>query len=363
MTAKRPRIRRLLAAALLVVPIGVSLSPAYGAPTEEEVEQAEARLEVLEHDLEVAIEAYNEAQYQLSLTQERLAEAKARKEAAEAEAEEARRLLSERAVLAYTGLGSQLDVLLGAQSITEFSDRLEFIGAVAQSDAELAARADAAAQRAQWAAQDFANAVAEAKALVAEMASKREEIEAMTEEQAELYQTLDRRFDAYQRRQAAAAAAAAAAEAAAAAAAEEGETPPPQSGGGDGGTDYVPPPNASAAEKAVAAAYSVLGTPYVWASANPAVGFDCSGLTMWAWAQAGVSIPHSSQAQYAVLPHVPLSAVQPGDLIFYYSPTSHVAIYVGGGTIIHARHPGPGGEVQTSSMYGYDTPYGAARPG
>jgi cell wall-associated NlpC family hydrolase len=125
----------------------------------------------------------------------------------------------------------------------------------------------------------------------------------------------------------------------------------------------VPPPNGSAAQIAVSAAQSVVGTQYVWGSADPNVGFDCSGLTSWAWAQAGVYVPHSSQGQYDVLPSVPLSAVQPGDLIFYFSPISHVAIYVGGGQIVHARHPGPGGEVQYSSMYGYSSPVAAARPG
>ena len=107
-----------------------------------------------------------------------------------------------------------------------------------------------------------------------------------------------------------------------------------------------------------------MGAPYVFGSADPNVGFDCSGLTMWAWSQAGVSIPHSSAEQFAVLPHfTDQSQLQPGDLVFYYSPISHVALYVGNGQIIHARHPGPDGVVQTSSLTGYGTPVGYARPG
>jgi cell wall-associated NlpC family hydrolase len=135
------------------------------------------------------------------------------------------------------------------------------------------------------------------------------------------------------------------------------DAPPTDFGG------YVPPVNGSAAGIAVDAAMSVLGTQYVFGSADPNVGFDCSGLTSWAWAQAGVYIPHSSAAQYSALPHVPLGSVQPGDLIFYYSPISHVALYVGGGQIVHATHPGADGAVHTDSMYGYDSPVGAARPG
>jgi cell wall-associated NlpC family hydrolase len=113
----------------------------------------------------------------------------------------------------------------------------------------------------------------------------------------------------------------------------------------------------------VGAAKSVIGTQYVFGSADPSVGFDCSGLTSWAWAQAGVYIPHSSASQYSSLPHVPLGSVQPGDLIFYYSPISHVALYIGGGQIVHATHPGADGAVHIDSMYGYDPPVGASRPG
>jgi peptidoglycan DL-endopeptidase CwlO len=98
--------------------------------------------------------------------------------------------------------------------------------------------------------------------------------------------------------------------------------------------------NGSAASTAVAAALSVVGTTYVWGSASPSVGFDCSGLTSWAWAQAGVYLPHQSAQQYASIPHVPSSAAQPGDLIFYYSPISHVGMYVGGGQMVHATSPG-----------------------
>ena len=106
----------------------------------------------------------------------------------------------------------------------------------------------------------------------------------------------------------------------------------------------------------------MLGAPYVFGAAGPS-SFDCSGLTSWAWAQAGVYLPHSASAQYSSLPHVPLDQVQPGDIIYYGNFGPHVALYIGGGSIIHARHPGPGGEVQQDSMYGYDRPWAAMRPG
>jgi cell wall-associated NlpC family hydrolase len=83
---------------------------------------------------------------------------------------------------------------------------------------------------------------------------------------------------------------------------------------------------------------------------------------MWAWSTVGVSIPHSAYSQYSSLPHVDLGSVAAGDIIYYDSSSAHVAIYIGGGQIVHARHPGPGGEVQVSSLYGYDHPVAAMRP-
>jgi len=101
----------------------------------------------------------------------------------------------------------------------------------------------------------------------------------------------------------------------------------------------VPSPS-SRAGIAVEAARSVLGTPYVAFQASPSAGFDCSGLTMWAWAQAGVSLPHYSKAQFESLPHIPFDQAQAGDLIFYYFPISHVGLYIGGGQMIDSPHTG-----------------------
>lgn len=93
------------------------------------------------------------------------------------------------------------------------------------------------------------------------------------------------------------------------------------------------------AAKALAFAKAQLGKPYRYAAAGPSA-YDCSGLTSASWKAAGVSLPRTSQAQFGAGKAVSKSDLQPGDLVFFYSGISHVAIYVGNGTIIHAPHPG-----------------------
>jgi peptidoglycan DL-endopeptidase CwlO len=359
MGGSRARLARLLAAAILILPTAFFASSAVSnaAPSKADVAAAKERLDQLEHQLEAAEEQYNDALVRLQAVQARLADARKMKDGAEAEAAASQRRLSERAVQAYTGMGSQIGSLLDAQNLGDFSDRLSFMGAIAQSDADLASEADATAQRAQWAADQYAKVEAERQANLDELSRQLEQVQNMLSEQKTLYEQTNDDYQSYVRAQELAAQQAAQA----ARDAAQGGTDTTSSNGDVGG--YVPPPNATGAQIAIDAAKSVLGTQYVWGSADPSVGFDCSGLTMWAWAQAGVYLPHSSAAQYAALPHVPLSEIQPGDLLFFYSPISHVALYVGGGMMIHARHPGADGEVQYTALSAYDPAVGAARPG
>jgi cell wall-associated NlpC family hydrolase len=100
--------------------------------------------------------------------------------------------------------------------------------------------------------------------------------------------------------------------------------------------------------------------PYKFAAESPGVAFDCSGLTKYAWAQAGVYLPHQSASQYASTPHVSKDQVQPGDLIFYYSPIGHVGIYIGGGSMIHAPRTG---DVVKVSNVNWGKVVGVSRPG
>jgi cell wall-associated NlpC family hydrolase len=125
-------------------------------------------------------------------------------------------------------------------------------------------------------------------------------------------------------------------------------------------TVAAPPPVSSRAGAAVNAALSQQGVPYRYATSNPGVSFDCSGLTKYAWAQAGVYLPHQSRAQYASIPHVSKGAAQPGDLIFFYSPISHVSVYLGNGQQVHA--PNTGTVVNIASV-NWNKVVGVGRPG
>ena len=135
-------------------------------------------------------------------------------------------------------------------------------------------------------------------------------------------------------------------------------------GGGSGNnivaSIYTGPASGRAGE-AVRYAYAQQGKPYEFGSAGPS-SFDCSGLTMRAWGAAGVGMAHSARRQMAAFPRVSLSALLPGDLVFYGSPPHHVAIYVGNGQVMHA--PQTGQVVQLASVRGAggSSPSGAVRP-
>lgn len=118
-------------------------------------------------------------------------------------------------------------------------------------------------------------------------------------------------------------------------------------------------PASGRAAVAIKYALAQVGDSYVYGAAGPNA-WDCSGLMMVAWGQAGVSLPHSSRAQAGSGARVSKSQLQPGDLVFYYSPISHVGMYIGNGMIVHAANPDAG--VKVSSVD--EMPYaGAVRPG
>ena len=334
--------RFALAALVATVATVGAASLSSAAPSRQEVERAKASLDDLNRELSLLVEEYNQAQLRLEAVQARLIDVKAQADRARATADRAIAHLNASAALAYRSVGSQFAVLFDSTSLADFSARLEFIGSMAQSDSDLAVQAGLARQEARWTADELRATVAEREAVLGDLDARQATIEEKVAQARELYETLDRRYH-----EALAAQGAAAAAAAPQATPSVGAIPPP------------PAPNGNVAS-VLAAAYSVIGTPYQWGGTSPETGFDCSGFTSWAWSYAGVYLPHSSAAQYGALPHVAREDLQPGDLVFFYSPISHVGIYVGGGRMIHSAHTGT--VVSVVSVY-WDSFVGAARPG
>jgi cell wall-associated NlpC family hydrolase len=351
MIGRRRRIVRLSAAAVLVFAAVVSSVPAsVASPSKAQVDAAQAKLAELRLRTDQLVEQFNQAKLALEQTRTRLADLRQTKADADAAATKALADLERRAVSAYTGMGSELDAILGASNFADFTDRIQYMGALAQTDEDLAATADAASEQAQWAAAEVSKTVAEELRQREALQNKIGEIKSAVGEQQALYERLNKDYrDAL--------AAERAAEAAAQAVVDGTGS---GSGGGYNGPP-PPPPNTSAVETAIYYAQSVVGTPYVWGAADPNVGFDCSGLVMWSYAHAGISLPHSSAAQYGATPHVAREDLQRGDLLFFYTPISHVAIYLGGNSMIDASHPGPGGGVAVRPIY-WDNFVAGGRP-
>ncbi|CAN5611912.1 hypothetical protein BH23ACT3_BH23ACT3_16210 [soil metagenome] len=309
-----------------------------------------------------------------------VAEAEERVAAMEAQLAELRDDLSAVAVRQYTGAGTDVlgPLFTDATVYNETLQRDQFsrvalsVGTTTTNDYETllleleGERTELARMRSQveTLAQQLESQLSEAESLRVEYLERRAAAEA--ELGAALAAEEQRRLEEAQRRMQAEASAADTANAAAAATTSNGGGGggPASSvdGGGDGGgggdsaapsptpapaavapaapaAPAVPAPS-SLSQVAINAALSQQGVPYKFATSLPGVSFDCSGLTHYAWGAAGVYLPRNSRAQAAALPRVPPSAAQPGDLLFYYSPISHVGIYLGGGQLVHAPNTG-----------------------
>jgi cell wall-associated NlpC family hydrolase len=311
----------------------------------ETVASVTAELTQLSIENEQLTEQFNAATIDVDARTADAAAAQVAATAAEQTYEDARGRFKSSLVEQYTGSSfSRTAALLNSDSGQEYLDQLETLNLInVKRSAELTelSTAKAAAETATASAQQL---LAEATQLRDSLAEQREELEA---EQA-----------AYRAKLATLTAAEQAAyyNSRATGTAPTGETVAPPAN--DQPVTLSAPAPSSAAAVAVETALAQRGKPYVYASGGPS-SFDCSGLTAYAWAAAGVNLPHNAAAQYGYGTRVSIDALQPGDLVFYYSPIGHVGLYIGDGMIVHA--PTSGDVVRVASVYASGTPIGATR--
>ena len=332
-----PRTARRAALALAGA-IGLALAPApAGAEEPTTAAEAAALVAARGHELEVLTEEFNEAREELA-GQQATAQAAA---AAVTEAKTAVTAAQESVVgvarTAYTGdtMGS-FQALMTSDSADEFVNRVTLLQAVAGHQGELLGAAVAAGEAAAQAQVVADRAAAEAQQQYDAVARQQADLQTQIGE----YQADYARLSAEERR--------AALEAAAAA-----------HGAGENGrasrTDREAPAAASAPvavsggslQAVVDRALAQRGRPYVWAASGPG-SFDCSGLVQYAFQAAGMSLPHSSRMQSQMGTPVSRAEARAGDLVAFYSPVSHIGIYLGNGQMVHA--PTSGDVVKVASV-------------
>jgi peptidoglycan DL-endopeptidase CwlO len=352
------RTLRILIAVFVTASLAVAgITASHAAPSRGELQAAKERLMELERDFELVVERYNLVNERLTRLQQRIAlvsedvrtieKRMASKEAA---------AVAVAVTLYKNGQAGTLETVLSAETISEMESRLTYLNESEKANARLFEQLTADRTELNGKISELEEAEEQAASTRAQLVELRGDIEAKVADQKDEITRLNEaieRAEARERARERAAARAAAAAAAAAAPAPGAQTSAPN----------VDVPHVSAtnpnAQTAVDAALSQVGKPYQWGAAGPD-SYDCSGLTMWAWAQAGVSLPHNSSMQYSSTTRVGQGDLEPGDLMFFGSPIHHVGMYIGSGQMVEAPYTGSSVRVVSASRSDF---VGAGRPG
>jgi cell wall-associated NlpC family hydrolase len=337
---------------LLVAALALGVLPASPvlADKRPSIADVQRRVDALNEQADIAVEDYAQARIALAAARRRSAAAQGRVRRENAELTAVRRAMSSVAASAYrnSSSGGPMLSLVSTSTPQTFLDQASALDRIAQSQAERLAAVATARHRLQVVEADAARTLGEQKAAERAVARQKDSIERTLRAQRSLLAGLQAEERARLARLQAARLASARRAAAAARASRDRAVELPSYDG----------PASGRAGAAVAEAYDKLGSPYEWGAAGPD-RFDCSGLTMWAWARGGVSLPHSSQAQYGATRRISRGDVQPGDLVFFGSPIHHVGIYIGGGRMISAPQTGDVVKIQDAFRSDY---VGAGRP-
>jgi peptidoglycan DL-endopeptidase CwlO len=303
----------------------------------------QAQLSKVYEQSDMAVERYNEAASRLRDVQDRITRNRHLLKVAEYKLGVANDHLTARAVQVYkaddTGI---LDVVFASRTFEDLLTQFDVMQRMAENDARTARAARAYRQEISDRRVALEEDRKSAVRLVAQREQSKDQVLAL---QAQLESTAGSLKDEIADLEAKAAAAAQAAAEKAALAASQASSSNGSSGSSSssssGGGGTVVDPGGSGRSAVVAIAQRYLGVPYVWGGASPS-GFDCSGLTMYCYAQIGIGMSHGATDQQRQSNPVSLGALQPGDLVFFGSASysHHVGIYAGGGQMIHAPHTG-----------------------
>jgi cell wall-associated NlpC family hydrolase len=340
----RAAILVLISLSLLLVFAGAATASPI-ASKKERLRVVQARLVEAYEQSDMAVERYNQATATLEGVEDRIARNRHLLKIAEYKLDVANEHLTSRARQIYKAENAGIvDVLFTARTFDDLITQLDLMQRMAESDVGIVRAATA--YRREIADRRLA-LEEDRKAAVRLVAQREESKDQVLALQAQLESTAGGLKDDIAQLEAAAAAAAKAAaeraaEAAKAASAAASSSSGDSSSSSDGtGGDTVVDPGGSGRSAVVGIAQRYLGVPYVYGGASPG-GFDCSGLAMYCYAQIDIGLAHGATAQQQSSTPVPLSALQPGDLVFFGSASysHHVGIYVGGGQMIHAPHTG-----------------------
>jgi cell wall-associated NlpC family hydrolase len=313
--------------------LAVSVQGSVSAAPRLDVDQARRQVNELYHKAEQATERYNEARMALQDAERKFARAQKLASAPQSNVSELQKSVGAFAANAYRNGGlDQTLQLVFSDDPEAFIDRASDLDALSSREAGALRKVVEARRELQAnqtaAAQQLAVVEAQRKALAVEKADVEKNLRAARE--------VLNRLEAKDR---------------------EAVSRASRDGDPRDLIKNLPLPNPRAA-KAIQFALAQLGDRYIWGATGPD-GWDCSGLTMVSWGKAGVSLPHSSAEQYSMGTKIPRSELQPGDLVYFYSPISHVGIYLGNGRMVHA--PNPSRRVEVTSIS--EMPYaGATRP-
>jgi peptidoglycan DL-endopeptidase CwlO len=330
-----------------------------------EAQQAEAQLNDLYAQQDKAVEAYDAAHAKLAKVNSQIRSNHALLVAAKQNLAEARAQLASLVVSAYKGDDQDAAMyVLAAQSFTDLVDRVDVLNRTSHDESSILHRVTVAEHQVAHRQALLRTERVQARKLVRKAeAAKRRAAALISSQQAkisnlkaqinQLVGERKARLAREARRRAAAARAAAAA--------QQPVTPSPAPAPIAPPSGAPAPPANSVGAQAVQIAMGELGVPYVWGGASPS-GFDCSGLTMWVYAQLGIHLDHYTGSQWMAGPHVPYDQLAPGDLVFFEPDIGHVGIYIGNGEFIHAPHTGTVVQISSLSDSWYAAEYqGAVR--